>query len=163
LAAIPPPFLGHEQHVSGYPQGLCPPYYKFFIFAEDGIKLYSAILLGTCIAAFLCFTLPGAFLSLRHCYLELSYSEDFLPGKRAFAICLCLYHTIASTVLIQSPRFIPISFGATFESSVVSRPQSDSSSAHSLHSFKVTPEIVWGSLHGFLGVSFVTWWQVSVQ
>jgi hypothetical protein len=43
---------------------------------------------------------------------------DFLPGKRAFSICLCLYHTISSTILIQSPRFIPITFGALFESCV---------------------------------------------
>jgi hypothetical protein len=46
---------------------------------------------------------------------------DFLPGKRAFSICLCLYHTIVSTVLIQAPRFIPISFGALAESCVALR------------------------------------------
>jgi len=44
---------------------------------------------------------------------------DFLPGKRALAIGLCVYHSIISTVIFQAPRFIPFSFGPTFEASVL--------------------------------------------
>jgi hypothetical protein len=33
---------------------------------------------------------------------------------------------------------------------------------YSTSRFKVTPEIIWGSLHGFLGLAFVTWWQASL-
>jgi hypothetical protein len=33
---------------------------------------------------------------------------------------------------------------------------------YSTFRFKVTPEIIWGSLHGFLGLAFVTWWQASL-
>lgn len=29
-------------------------------------------------------------------------------------------------------------------------------------SFKVTPEILWGTLHGFIGLGFVVWWQATV-
>ena len=43
---------------------------------------------------------------------------EFLPGKRALAIGLCIYHSIASTILYQAPRFIPYSLGPAFESYV---------------------------------------------
>ncbi|KAI0064405.1 hypothetical protein BV25DRAFT_1882482 [Artomyces pyxidatus] len=88
------------------------------------LKLYSALLLASCLIAFLCYPLP-----------------EFFPGKRAFAIGLCVYHSLVSTVLFQSPRFIPFSFGKSFES------------------YKVTPEILWGTLHGFVGLGMVAWWQ----
>lgn len=40
---------------------------------------------------------------------------EFLPGKRALAIGLCVYHSIVSTILYQAPRFIPHSFGPAAE------------------------------------------------
>ncbi|EIM89301.1 uncharacterized protein STEHIDRAFT_52851, partial [Stereum hirsutum FP-91666 SS1] len=70
---------------------------------------------------------------------------DFLPGKRAFAIQLCIYHSVASTVLFQAPRFIPHSFGPFAEAS------------------KFTPEILWGGLHGILSMGMVLWWQSTVS
>jgi hypothetical protein len=70
---------------------------------------------------------------------------EFLPGKRALAIGLCIYHSIASTVLYQSPRFIPHTFGVVAES------------------FKVTPENVWGTLHGIIGLMMVFWWQSTLH
>ncbi|KII87597.1 hypothetical protein PLICRDRAFT_162334 [Plicaturopsis crispa FD-325 SS-3] len=92
------------------------------------LKLYAALVAGSCATAFLCFSLP-----------------EFLPGKRAFAIGLCLYHSVCSTILIQTPRFIPHSFGPLLES------------------FKFTPEILWGGLHGVLSLAFLAWWQGTVQ
>ncbi|KAJ7634848.1 hypothetical protein FB45DRAFT_977794 [Roridomyces roridus] len=92
------------------------------------IKLYAALTLAVCGVAFLCFSLP-----------------EFLPGKRALAIGLCIYHTTASTILYQAPRFIPMSFGAAMEG------------------LKVTPENVWGTLHGIVGLSMVVWWQGTVH
>ncbi|KAI9509260.1 hypothetical protein F5148DRAFT_1275356 [Russula earlei] len=91
------------------------------------LKMYATLVLSVCIIALLCFPLP-----------------EFLPGKRALAIGLCVYHSIISTVLFQAPRFIPYSFGPFFEA------------------YKVTPEIVWGCFHGFLGLGFVAWWQSTV-
>lgn len=29
--------------------------------------------------------------------------------------------------------------------------------------YKVTPENVWGTVHGFIGLGFVVWWQATVQ
>ncbi|KAI1788656.1 hypothetical protein LXA43DRAFT_630475 [Ganoderma leucocontextum] len=92
------------------------------------IKLYAALVAGTCVASLLCFSLP-----------------EFLPGKRALAIALCIYHVTCSTVLFNAPRFIPTTLGAFAES------------------FKATPEIVWGTLHGFVGLGFAVWWQATVQ
>ena len=43
---------------------------------------------------------------------------EFLPGKRALAIALCVYHATVSTVLFNAPRFIPHTFGAIAESYV---------------------------------------------
>ncbi|KAJ6595820.1 hypothetical protein DFH09DRAFT_147685 [Mycena vulgaris] len=73
------------------------------------LKLYSALVFATCGVALLCFNLP-----------------EFLPGKRALAIGLCIYHTICSTILYQAPRFIPMSLGEIFEQ------------------YRITPENVWG-------------------
>ncbi|KZS96256.1 hypothetical protein SISNIDRAFT_437964 [Sistotremastrum niveocremeum HHB9708] len=91
------------------------------------LKLYGALSAGTCLAAFLCFGLP-----------------EFLPGKRAFVISLVIYHCICSTVLINAPRIIPKTFGATLES------------------FRFTPEVLWGSLHGTLAVILAIWWQLTL-
>ena len=44
--------------------------------------------------------------------------SEFLPGKRALAIGLCVYHSILSTILFQAPRFIPFTLGPFFEASV---------------------------------------------
>ncbi|ESK98284.1 hypothetical protein Moror_34 [Moniliophthora roreri MCA 2997] len=92
------------------------------------LKLYSALVLGTCIASLLCFSLP-----------------EFLPGKRALALGLCVYHSICSTILFQAPRFIPLSFGPFYEE------------------YKLTPEIAWGCLHGLLGLGMMVWWQSTVH
>ncbi|KAI0252509.1 hypothetical protein BJV78DRAFT_1201149 [Lactifluus subvellereus] len=91
------------------------------------LKMYATLVLGVCIMALLCYPLP-----------------EFLPGKRALAIGLCVYHSIISTVLFQAPRFIPFTFGAFFEA------------------YKFTPEVLWGCMHGFLGLGFVAWWQGTV-
>ncbi|KAF8920102.1 hypothetical protein CPB85DRAFT_1428927 [Mucidula mucida] len=91
------------------------------------LKLYSALLLSSCVMAFLCFNLP-----------------EFLPGKRALAIALCIYHSTSSTILYQAPRFIPYSFGPLFEQ------------------YRVTPEAVWGTIHGLLGLGMVVWWQLTL-
>lgn len=44
---------------------------------------------------------------------------EFMPGKRAMAISLCVYHSTVSTVLFNAPRFIPHSFGPLAESYVL--------------------------------------------
>jgi len=91
------------------------------------IKLYGALAAGMCAAAFLAYGLP-----------------EFLPGKRALAIGLCLYHVTCSTILYSAPRFIPISLGELAES------------------FKATPETIWGTVHGLVGFGFAIWWQTTV-
>ncbi|KAF8308263.1 hypothetical protein DL93DRAFT_2087146 [Clavulina sp. PMI_390] len=91
------------------------------------LKLYGALIIGSCIAALAVFGLP-----------------DLHPGKRAVVIMLVVYHMITSTVLIQAPRFIPLSMGSLAES------------------FKFTPEVAWGSVHGLLSLAFVSWWQMTL-
>ncbi|KIY64040.1 hypothetical protein CYLTODRAFT_438353 [Cylindrobasidium torrendii FP15055 ss-10] len=92
------------------------------------MKLYSLLLLGSCATSFLCYGLP-----------------DFLPGKRALAIGLCIYHSACSTVLYQAPRIIPHSFGTLAEG------------------YNIIPETVWGTVHGILGLSMVLWWQFTLS
>lgn len=91
------------------------------------LKMYSALLLASCLASLLCFNLP-----------------EFLPGKRAFAIQLLIYHTIAATILFQSPRFVPHSFGPLAES------------------LSVTPEKIWGAIHGLVSLGVGMWWQFTL-
>ncbi|CAE6419556.1 unnamed protein product [Rhizoctonia solani] len=69
---------------------------------------------------------------------------EFLPGKRAFAIQLLVYHSIAATILFQSPRFIPHSLGSVAES------------------VAITPEKIWGALHGVVSVIIGMWWQFTL-
>ncbi|KAF8961760.1 hypothetical protein BDZ97DRAFT_1184839 [Flammula alnicola] len=89
------------------------------------LKMYSALVLASCITSLLCFNLP-----------------EFLPGKRALAIGLTVYHTVCSTILYQAPRFIPHSFGPWR---------------------RLTPELVWGTAHGIVGFGMVIWWQGTVH
>ncbi|CAE7234265.1 unnamed protein product [Rhizoctonia solani] len=91
------------------------------------LKLYSGLLIASCLASLLCFGLP-----------------EFLPGKRAFAIQLLIYHSIAATILFQSPRFIPHSLGSVAET------------------VGVTPEKIWGALHGVVSVMIGMWWQFTL-
>jgi len=92
------------------------------------LKLYSALVLASCLVSGLCYPLP-----------------EFMPGKRALALGLCIYHSVASTILFQAPRFIPYSFGSYLEQQ------------------HITPEVVWGICHGMLGLGMVVWWQATVQ
>lgn len=72
-----------------------------------------------------------------------------------------MYHSVVSTVLFQAPRFIPHSFGTFAEEN------------------KVTPEILWGTAHGIIGLGehrkyssacsrltielgMIFWWQATV-
>ncbi|KAI9458680.1 hypothetical protein BJY52DRAFT_1269010, partial [Lactarius psammicola] len=86
------------------------------------LKMYSSLVLSVCIVALLCYPLPAI--------ANQDDIPEFLPGKRALAIGLCVYHSILSTILFQAPRFIPFTFGPL--------PRS------------LTPEIVWGCAHGFM-------------
>lgn len=50
---------------------------------------------------------PDDFLSRR--------AVEYLPGKRAFAAGLTVYHTLVAGTLFQAPRFIPKTFGVLLE------------------------------------------------
>jgi hypothetical protein len=88
--------------------------------------MYATLVLGICIVVLLCYPLPGELIPLRirgHMRaIERGYMLEFLPGKRALAIGLCVYHSVISTVLFQAPRFIPYSFGTFLEASVILAP-----------------------------------------
>ncbi|KAF7319075.1 hypothetical protein HMN09_00243800 [Mycena chlorophos] len=101
------------------------------------LKLYSALTLSLCVVAFLAYGLPGAF--------SISFLSIWTNRTRALAIGLCIYHTACSTILYNAPRFIPMSLGPMAEG------------------FNIWPERVWGTMHGFLGVGMVIWWQGTLQ
>ena len=42
-------------------------------------------------------------------------SPEYLPGKRAFAAGLTVYHTIVAGTLFGAPRFVPKTFGTLME------------------------------------------------
>ncbi|KJA21431.1 hypothetical protein HYPSUDRAFT_77842 [Hypholoma sublateritium FD-334 SS-4] len=92
------------------------------------LKMYSALVFASCIACLLVYNLP-----------------EFLPGKRALAISLTVYHSVVSTILYQAPRFIPHSFGPLAEA------------------WRITPEAAWGTAHGIIGLGMVVWWQGTVH
>ncbi|KAJ9102200.1 hypothetical protein QFC20_005029 [Naganishia adeliensis] len=88
------------------------------------IKLYAALSAASCLTALLVFALP-----------------EYLPGKRAFAAGLTVYHTLVAGTLFRAPRIIPKTFGVLLES------------------VRLTPENTWGLLHAVLGLGFAVWWQ----
>jgi len=91
------------------------------------LKIYGALAIGTCVGAILCRGLP-----------------EFLPGKRAMALSLLVYHAIVAATLMTSPRFVPFSFGPMAEQ------------------FTITPERSYAVLHGLCALGFATWWQVTL-
>ena len=94
--------------------------------------------------------------------INFRFLKDFLPGKRALAIGLTVYHCIVSTVLFQAPRFVPYSLGALAEGSVSILSFMQRMELTILIRYKLTPEILWGGAHGFIGLGFVVWWQATV-
>lgn len=69
---------------------------------------------------------------------------DYLPGKRALALGLMLYHTGVAAILFQAPRFVPISLGALAER------------------LSTTPERSLSVAHGVLGLLITVWWQATL-
>ncbi|CCA67305.1 hypothetical protein PIIN_01138 [Serendipita indica DSM 11827] len=91
------------------------------------LKLYAGLVLSSILAAYLVSGLP-----------------EFLPGKRAVALQLCLYHTVAATALWHSPRFIPITLGEDAER------------------LGITLEKIWCVSHGFASAALGIWWHITI-
>ncbi|SPO26761.1 uncharacterized protein UTRI_04070_B [Ustilago trichophora] len=91
------------------------------------IKLYATLALSLSIVCILLYGLP-----------------DYLPGKRAAAILLLLYHGVASSVLLNAEPFINFAF------------------PEALAKQGVRVETVAGVAHGLLSLITVSWWQASL-
>ena len=78
-------------------------------------------------------------------------------------MALCFYHVTCSTILFNAPRFIPHTFGAFAESYVFQiishRPASYNIPSYSR---RATPEVVWGTFHGVVGLTLAIWWQATL-
>lgn len=70
---------------------------------------------------------------------------DYLPGKRAAAILLLLYHGAASSILLNAEPFVAFAFS----------PQ--------LAKHGVRVETIFGVAHGILSLLTVSWWQASLS
>lgn len=117
LVAAQSPFPAAEQYRNGLYQGKTRPKITNDTLIRTSPQLYAALVSGTCVAALLCFGLAGKSHTHTHLNSALIYGDtEFLPGKRALAIALCIYHATCSTVLFNAPRFIPHSFGSLAES-----------------------------------------------
>ncbi|KAI3628856.1 hypothetical protein CBS14141_000559 [Malassezia furfur] len=78
---------------------------------------------------------------------------DFLPGKRAFAVQLLLFHAIVSSVFFQlDPHIIQLELPPFF--------------AETLHGDeileKVPIQMIVGVLHGLLSLLITVWWQATI-
>ena len=121
LVSNEPTFLAAEQHCGGHSQSSCRS--TWFVYQETLNMLATAppavFFLGSCIMYNFTSVLQPSWyvlssLLILFCTLNQRHI-DFLPGKRALAIGLCVYHSVCSTVLYNAPRFIPHSFGPLFE------------------------------------------------
>jgi len=83
-------------------------------------------------------------LSLAIICLLLYGLPDYLPGKRAAAIMLLLYHGAASSILLNAEPFIEFAFH------------------ESLAKHGVRVETIAGVAHGLLSLITVSWWQASL-
>jgi hypothetical protein len=76
---------------------------------------------------------------------------------------LCLsqrgFHSSISGATIHSPLS---GFSCRTVESTLYRNRDRLTLFPSCHRYKVTPEIVWGTLHGLVGLGMVAWWQVTV-
>ncbi|KAJ1026134.1 hypothetical protein NDA18_003793 [Ustilago nuda] len=91
------------------------------------IKMYATLALSLTIVSLLLYGLP-----------------DYLPGKRAAAILLLLYHGVASSVLLNAEPFVDFTF------------------PDKLAKQGVRVETVFGVAHGLLSLLTVSWWQASL-
>ncbi|SNX84945.1 uncharacterized protein MEPE_03654 [Melanopsichium pennsylvanicum] len=91
------------------------------------IKLYATLSLSLSIVCILLYGLP-----------------DYLPGKRAAAILLLLYHGVASSVLLNAEPFIDFAF------------------PERLAQHGVRVETIAGVAHGIMSLITVSWWQASL-
>lgn len=91
------------------------------------MQLYSTLALSLSIVCVLLYGLP-----------------DYLPGKRAAAILLLLYHGVASSVLLNAEPFIEFAFPEWLTQ----------------HGVRV--ESIAGVAHGLLSLLTVSWWQASL-
>lgn len=83
-------------------------------------------------------------LSLSLICLLLYGLPDYLPGKRAAAIMLLLYHGAASSILLNAEPFIDFAFPDV------------------LAKAGVRVETISGVAHGLLSLLMVSWWQASL-
>ncbi|GAC75126.1 hypothetical protein PANT_14c00050 [Moesziomyces antarcticus T-34] len=91
------------------------------------IKMYATLALALSIVCLLLYGLP-----------------DYLPGKRAAAILLLLYHGVASSILLNAEPFVDFVFPEILAK----------------HGVRV--ETVFGVAHGILSLLTVSWWQASL-
>lgn len=69
---------------------------------------------------------------------------DYLPGKRAAAILLLLYHGVVSSVLLNADSIVDFAFPERFAK----------------HGVRL--ESIFGVAHGILSLMTVSWWQASL-
>lgn len=93
----------------------------------ENTQLYATLALSLSIICILLYGLP-----------------DYLPGKRAAAILLLLYHGVASSILLNAEPFIDFAF------------------ADALSKHGVRVETIAGVAHGFMSLMTVSWWQSSL-
>lgn len=107
---------------------------------------------------------------LRVIAFDMPYRSSVLLSTRLSArkarprngsLCLSQYsfYSFIPGATIHSPFF---GFSCRTVESSLRRNRDCLTLFHSCSRYKVTPEIVWGTLHGLVGLGMVAWWQVTV-
>ncbi|PPR00370.1 hypothetical protein CVT24_004404 [Panaeolus cyanescens] len=118
---------------------VCNPFIQAYRLLRYGMQQ-----LRSCIVALLCFPLPGT-----------SHFPTSYPANEHWqSACASTTPSVPRFCTKRQDSYLthsaPLSNRASFSQSLG-------------RSMKITPENLWGTLHGFVGLGMVVWWQATVQ
>jgi hypothetical protein len=131
-------------------------------------KMYATLVLGLCIVALLCYPLPGEsvqYVFVAHAIGGLKWPQSSIlesaPLLLASAYTIASYRSYSSRPRASS-RSPSVPLNRQYPV-CAAHPRADSDNLTStIHRYKFTPEILWGCMHGFLGLGFVAWWRGTI-
>lgn len=127
-------------------------------------QLYAYLVLATCATSFLCFPLPGWCTIMKYIiYIKLICVVRVLSRKTGPCYwSLLLPHRRLHNSLPSPPLYPSFVWSRCGDVGNLRIPIFNYLIFYT-HRYNVTPETLWGILHGFLGLSMIVWWQGTLH
>jgi hypothetical protein len=133
------------------------------------LQLYAALSLATCLASVLVFPLPGLSFfdsspARKWCLIAV-WACRIPSGKTRFRTLFIGISQYRFYCTATSSSYYPALIWVSCRIVSAKTKYRDVGFHHShiFNRLNITPEKVWGSLHGILSVGFAVWWQVTIH